>query len=96
MSTSPTKRSVTIASACMTAQGSPTFVLQDVQVTEEEYENGIHYAMAEDWLIDSGYEEPFVHFADAEAPAFLLEALKQQVAQTLSLADPITDVPEVA
>jgi hypothetical protein len=95
MSTSG-KRSVTIASACMTSQGSPTFVLQDVQVTEEEYENGIHYAMAEDWLTDAGYEEPFVHFSDAEAPAFLIDALKQQVAQTLSLPDPITDVPEVA
>jgi hypothetical protein len=95
MSTSG-KRSVTIASACMTSQGSPTFVLQDVEVTEEEYENGIHYAMAEDWLTDSGYEEPFVHFADSEAPAFLIDALKQQVAQTLCLPNPITDSAEVA
>jgi len=96
MSISATKRRVTIASACMTSQGSPTFVLQDVDVTEEEFENGIHYALAEDWLTDAGFDEPFVHFADEEAPAFLLDALKQQVAQALTIPDPITEPPEGA
>ncbi|MBL8792795.1 MAG: hypothetical protein JNM56_02715 [Planctomycetia bacterium] len=91
-----TKRTVTIASACMPRQGTPTFVLQDLQVTTEEYENGLHYALAEDWLTDAGYDEPFVHFADEEMPAFLLDALKQQVAQALSLPDPITEPPEGA
>lgn len=90
------KRSVTIASACMTALGSPTFVLQEVSVTPEEFEEGLHYAMAEDGLTDLDYEEPFVHFAEEEAPAFLLEGLRQQFGRKLALPDPITDVPEVA
>lgn len=94
MSPASGKRRVTIASACMTAQGSPTFVLQDVQVTAEEFENGLHYAIAEDWLTEAGYDEPSVHFADEEMPAFLLDALKQQVAQALAVPNPITDPPE--
>jgi len=56
------KRTVTVISACMTAQGTPTFVPQALRVTAEEYENGLHYALAEDWLTDAGFDEPFVHF----------------------------------
>jgi hypothetical protein len=48
-----------------------------LEVTHEEYENGLHYSLVEDRLADAGYEEPFVHFDEAEAPAFLHPAVRQ-------------------
>ena len=38
---------ISVVSACMTADGKPTFVLNTVEVTEEEEANGIHYYLAE-------------------------------------------------
>jgi hypothetical protein len=61
------KRTITVVSACMSASGSPDFALTNVEVTHEEYENGIHYDLVEDRLNDAGYEEPFVHFDQMEA-----------------------------
>jgi hypothetical protein len=73
------KRRVTIVTACMTAAGSPTFVLNEVEVTQEDYENGVHYYLAEADLLVAGYEEPYVHFDDREAPPFLIPAVKQHL-----------------
>ena len=74
-----TKQSVTVVSACMTAAGRPDLALSEVEVTPEEYENGAHYALAERRLFAAGYEEPFVYFSEAEAPAFLLPAVRRHV-----------------
>jgi hypothetical protein len=71
------KRSIVIVSACMTAQGTPTFAFTEVEVSQEEAENGVHYYLAEANLLEAGYEEPFVHFDADEAPAFLHPAVRQ-------------------
>jgi hypothetical protein len=68
---------VAIVTACMNADGTPDFALTEVMVTPEQAENGVHYALAEARLLERGYEEPFVHYAADEAPAFLHEAVRQ-------------------
>ena len=74
------KRPITIVSACMTVSGLPAFVVTEVEVTTEEAENGVQYYLAEADLLAQGYEEPMVHFADGEAPDFLLPAVRQHLA----------------
>lgn len=82
------KRTVAVVSACMTREGSPTFVFNEVEVTQDEMENGIHYYLAEAELLQAGYEEPIVNFDDTESPAFLHPAVRE----FLGLA-PITPEP---
>jgi len=60
----------------MTRQGTPTFVLTSVAVTEQELENGVQYALVESQLFIDGYEEPFCHFDQDEAPPFLIPAVR--------------------
>jgi hypothetical protein len=79
MNAPPAKRSVAVISACMTRTGLPDLARSEVEVTAEEFENGAHYALAQRRLFAAGYEEPFVHFSDAEAPAFLLPAVRRHV-----------------
>jgi hypothetical protein len=80
MPASTGQRTLTVVSACMTVAGSPTFALNQVEVTQEEYENGVQYSLAEVKLMDAGYEEPFVHFDETEAPAFLVPAVNKHLA----------------
>ncbi len=71
------KRPVTVVSAVMRRDGFPDFAVTQVEVTQDEYENGIHLYLAEADLLEAGYEEPFVHFPQDEAPPFLLPAVKE-------------------
>jgi hypothetical protein len=48
-----------------------------VEVTPQEFENGIHCYLAEADLLEAGYEEPFVHYDDADRPPFLLPAVRR-------------------
>ena len=58
------KRRVAVVTACMRADGLPDFALTEVEVSREEYDNGVHYDLADTSLNGRGYEEPFVHFAE--------------------------------
>lgn len=82
------KEPITIVSACMQANGTPAFAITEVEVTQEELENGIHYYLAEAELLESGYEEPFVHFDENEMPAFLLPAVQQYLRLPANSSDP--------
>lgn len=73
------KRTVVVVTACITREGMPEFAWHEIEVTQEEYENGIHYDRADDRLIAAGYEEPFVHFDEFETPAFLHPAARQHL-----------------
>jgi len=77
MSESDGKRPVTVVSAVMRRDGLPDFAVTHVEVTPEEYDNGIHFYLAEADLLEAGFEEPFVHFPQGEAPPFLLPAVKE-------------------
>jgi hypothetical protein len=76
------KYPVTLVSACMNADGTPGFAVTIIYVTEEEAANGRHYELAEVELLQSGKEEPFVHFSDAERPEFLLPAVQEYLGLT--------------
>jgi hypothetical protein len=82
MADSPGKRTVAIVSACMSCDGTPALVLNEVAVSEDEILNGIHYYLAEAQLLNDGYEEPFVHFDQNEAPAFLHAAVRNRLGLT--------------
>ena len=84
------KRSLAVVTACMRADGLPDFALTEVEVTHDEYENGVHYELVADRLVDAGYDEPFVHFDPIEAPAFLHPAVRDY----LGAADPVAHVHE--
>lgn len=71
------KRSVTIVSAVMRSDGFPDFALTQVEVTPVEYDNGVHYLLVDEALTQRGYEEPYVHFDELEAPSFLHPAIKR-------------------
>ena len=82
------KRPIAIVSACMRCNGEPTFARNEVEVTQEEAENGVHYYLAEGQLLLDGYEEPFVHFAEAEAPAFLFPAVHEFLGLAPTIPEP--------
>src|SRR5262245_13891443 len=88
MTTQEGKRPVTVVTACMTGAGLPDFALTVVEVTPEEADNGVHYYLAEAQLPEAGYGEPFVHFAGAEAPAFLVPAVRQYLRARASASEP--------
>lgn len=71
------KRSITVITACMNANGAPDFASTEVEVSHEEYENGVHYDLVDDSLSDRGYDEPYTHFDEGEAPAFLIPAVRE-------------------
>jgi len=71
------KQRVTVVSACMNAAGMADFAISQVDVTAEEIVEGIHLYLAAADLLEGGYEEPFVHFPESEAPGFLLPAVRQ-------------------
>ena len=56
------KRTIAIVTACMQSDGQPTFALNDVEATQDEIHNGIHYYLVEADLLQAGYERPFHPF----------------------------------
>ena len=76
------KRTITVVTACMCADGLPDFALNQVEVTQEEHADGVHYDLTEALLRAASYEEPFVHFDEDEAPSFLLPAVRQHLGLT--------------
>jgi hypothetical protein len=77
MANPPIKRHVLVVSACTSSDGSPDFALNEVEVDEDEYANGIHYDLADELLTAAGYEKPWLHFDDRECPDFLIPAVRQ-------------------
>jgi hypothetical protein len=77
MSQLPPKKRIAIVTACTRADGLPDFAITNVEVTQEEYEHGVHYDLAEQLLAEQEYEKPFVHFDQTDAPAFLLPSVRQ-------------------
>lgn len=71
------KRAVAVVTACLNANGTPDFDFNEVDVTQEEFENGVHCDLVEERLADAGYEEPYLHFDDAASPSFLHPAVRQ-------------------
>ena len=72
----PGKRSIAVVTACLSADGTPDFALTEVEVSYDEYQNGVACDLVGDRLAGAGYEEPYLHFDALEAPAFLHPAVR--------------------
>jgi hypothetical protein len=84
---SATTRPITIVSACMKPDGLPSFALNEVEVTQEQIDDGIHLYLVEAELLQNGYEEPFVHFDENEAPPFLHPAVRDYLVSSPAAAN---------
>lgn len=73
------KRIIAVVTACMSPDGRAQFAFNQVEATEDEIENGIHLYWVEAELLESGFEEPFVHFDEEDAPAFLHPAVRKHL-----------------
>ena len=94
MNTTADRRPVIVVSTCMRPNGFPEFALNTVEVTSEEHENGVHYSLAEERLSSEGFEEPFVHFCESEAPPFLVPAVRAYLADGMDADVPIYSKPK--
>jgi hypothetical protein len=88
MSQSPPKKRIAIVTACTRADGLPDFAITNVEVTQEEYENGVHFDLAEQLLAEQDYEKPFVHFDQYDAPDFLLPAVREYLGTPQTQTNP--------
>jgi hypothetical protein len=61
----------------LNAAGVPDFALTEVAVTPQEYADGVHCDRVEARLVAAGFEEPFLHFDERDAPPFLVPAVRQ-------------------
>jgi hypothetical protein len=88
MSAETDTRVIRIITACMRSDGTSAFARSEVEVTEDQAENGIQYYLAEAELLQQGFEEPMVHFPEGDAPAFLFPAAEEYLAaQNLTLVE---------
>ena len=71
------RRPVAVVTACTSAAGLPDFALTRVDVTHPEYEGGVHLDLVAQRLTEAGYQGPFIHFDEADGPAFLFPAVKR-------------------
>ena len=73
----PKLRTCTVVSACINAAGRPDFALSTIAVTSSEPKTELSLDALEDNLRERGYECPFVHFDETEAPPFLIRAVRR-------------------
>ena len=59
--------------ACRNAEGVSDFYFCKVDCTQEEYDNGSHYELAENSAISEGYEGPYVAFDENDGPDWLFD-----------------------
>lgn len=58
--------------ACMTTEGAD-FYFCKVKCTQEEYDDGVHYEVAEDGACIDGFERPMVTFDENDGVDWLFE-----------------------
>lgn len=71
------KQPIGVVTACLREDGIADFAFTEIEVTQEEYRNGVHCDLVENRLIDAGYGEPFDPF---DSPSFLLPAVREYLA----------------
>jgi hypothetical protein len=55
-----------VAIACTASDGAPTFAAYTVEVTDEEYDLGMHYDKAAELAMEERFEPPMVFFDSSE------------------------------
>ena len=74
---------MTVAVACTNATGCSDFFVTQVSVSQEQYEDGIHYDFAKEKAMDKGYEGPFICYDNYEIVNILRVAPDLENAPTL-------------
>ncbi len=82
----PGKRKLRVVSACLNTSGTPDLALHEVEISYEEYTEGVHCNLVEEQLLAKDYEEPFLHFDEHEAPPFLVPAVQAYLDLSLNIA----------
>ena len=67
----------TVVSACINAAGRPDFALSTITFPSSGPNPDFSFDALEDDLRERGYECPFVHFVETEAPPFLIRAVRR-------------------
>ena len=80
----PGKKKLRIVTACLNASGTPDLTLNEVEVRYDEYIEGVSCDLVEERLREQGFEEPFLHFDDHNAPPFLLPAVERYLSKSLN------------
>ena len=80
----PGKKKLRIVTACLNASGTPDLTLNEVEVRYDEYIEGVSCDLVEERLREQGFEEPFLHFDDHNAPPFLLPAVERYLSKPLN------------
>lgn len=72
-------KTILIAVACRNASGMADMPRFTVEVSEDEYDLGVHFDKAETMAKEAGYEAPFVSFDDVERGAILKAAMELEL-----------------
>jgi hypothetical protein len=78
------KRKIAVVTAHVRSDGLPDFALNEVEVTQDEHANGVHYELVEAQLTGQCLEETMVHFDQFEAPPFLMAAVAEYLESRIS------------
>ncbi|EZO23261.1 hypothetical protein [Pseudomonas aeruginosa] len=76
-----------VAVACVDASGAPDMPVFKVSITQEEYDQGVHYDKAKVLAEDAQYEGPFVSFDAAEHGAILTAARELRLVPQVVVVD---------
>lgn len=59
--------------ACRNCEGVPDFYFCKVKCSQEQYDNGEHYEIAEDAASKEGYEGPLLAYDENDGPDWLFD-----------------------
>lgn len=81
--------------ACMTTEGADFYFCR-VNCSQDEYDRGIHYDMAEMAADEDGYDSPMVTFDENDGPDWLFEHFVWESAQVIDSdeADDYVDIED--
>jgi hypothetical protein len=82
------RRTLAVVTACLNAAGVPDLALSEVEVTHDEYADGVHCERVEDRLAAAGYHEPFLHYDDGPAARCLLPCARLYLIPPAARPDP--------
>lgn len=85
------KSTKSVVVACRNANGEADMVPCDVQVTESEFELGVHYELAEAQVESDGYESPFLCFDSHEQRNIARQVSKLDCSVPFILEDKSTE-----
>jgi hypothetical protein len=79
--------------ACMSTEGADFYFCR-VKCAQDDYDNGVHYEIAEDAAGQDGYERPMVTFDENDGPEWLFEHFVWASAETVTSDDVDEDYDE--